>query len=215
MAEKEYSVAESLLFQERMVDSARVIFQKIASDYPQSRYACKAECALAWSLEQYQNPGDSSVALAYQAIIDKYPQTEYADFAKKRLGIKVVKAPLPPPQTTQPAPSDTTADSTKTTPVPSGIPKAPAPKVKGIFYYPQAQLETGIKGKVGLKIKIDFTGKVTDVAVVNSLNNQEIDDAAKDAALRTEFDPTLINPVQLNDWFLYEVEVVPPQQPQQ
>lgn len=217
LAEKEYLVAESLLFQEKKVDSAKVILQKIVSDYPQSRYACKAECALAWSLEQYQNPGDSSVALAYQAIIDKYPQTEYADFAKKRLGIKVVKAPVPPPQQqpTQPAPSDTTADSTKTTPAPSGMPKAPTPKVKGTFNYPQSQLGTGIKGKVVLKIKIDFTGKVTDVAVVNSLNNQEIDDAAKDAAMRTEFDPTLINPVQLGEWFLYEVEVIPPQPSQQ
>jgi len=217
LAEKEYLVAESLLFQEKRVDSARVILQKIVSDYPQSRYACKAECALAWSLEQYQNPGDSTVALAYQAIIDKYPETEYADFAKKRLGMKVVKAPVPPAQQqpTQPAPSDSTADTTKTTPATPGIPNAPAPKIKGTFYYPQSQLETGIKGKVVLKIKIDFTGKVTDVAIVNSLNNQEIDDAAKDAAMRTEFDPTLINPVQLGDWFLYEVEVIPPQPLQQ
>lgn len=217
LAEKEYAVAESLLFQEKKIDSAKVVLQKIVRDYPQSRYACKAECALAWSLEQYQNPGDSSVALAYQAIIDKYPQTEYADFAKKRLGIKVVKAIVVPPQQqpTQPAPSDTTTDSTKTTPAPSGMPKAPAPKVKGTFNYPQSQLDTPIKGKVVLKIKIDFTGKVTDVAVVNSLNNQEIDDAAKDAAMRTEFDPALINPAQQLDWFRYEVEVIPPQPTQQ
>ncbi len=218
LAEKEYTFAESLLFQERKVDSARILLQKIVSHYPQSRYACKAECALAWSMEQYQNPGDSSVALAYQAIIDKYPHTEYADFAKKRLGIKVVKAPAPAPQqqTTQTAPADSTADTTKTAPAPPSMPKAPPPKVKGTFYYPQSQIETGIKGKVVLKIKIDFTGKVTNVEVVNSLNNPEIDDAARDAALRTEFDPTLINPVQLGQqWFLYEVEVNPTQQTQQ
>jgi TonB family protein len=68
---------------------------------------------------------------------------------------------------------------------------------------------------VVLKIKISFTGKVTDVAIVNSLNNQEIDDAAKDAAMRTEFDPALINPAQQLEWFLYEVEVTPPQPSQQ
>lgn len=214
LAEKEYLVAESLLFQEKKVDSARVVLQKIVSDYPQSRYACKAECALAWSLEQYKNPGDSSVALAYKAIIDKYPQTEYADFAKKRLGIKVVKTAVVPTQQqpTQPAPSDSTRDTTKTTPATSGIPNAPEPKVKGIFNYPQAQLDSGIKGKVVLKIRIDFTGKVTEVEVVNSLDNKEIDDAAKDAAMRTEFDPSLINPVQLGGWFRYEIEVKLPTQ---
>lgn len=217
LAEKEYAVAESLLFQEKKVDSARVILQKIVSDYPLSRYACKAECALAWSLEQYQNPGDSSVALAYKAIIDKYPETEYADFAKKRLGMKVVKAPVPPPQQqpTQPAASDSTTDTTKTTPAPSGMPNAPEPKVKGVFNYPQSQLDSGIKGKVTLKIRIDYTGKVTEVEVVNSLNNQEIDDAAKDAAMRTQFDPTKIIPTQYGEWFLYEIEVTPPQPSQQ
>jgi TonB family protein len=217
LAEKDYLVAESLLLQEKKVDSARAIFQKIVSDYPQSRYACKAECALAWSLEQYKNPGDSSVALAYKAIIEKYPETEYADFAKKRLGIKIVKAPVTPPQQqpTQPAASDTTTDTTKTTPAPSGMPNAPEPKVKGTFYYPESQRDSGIKGKVTLKIKIDFTGKVTEVEVVNSLNNQEIDDAAKDAAMRTQFDPVQIIPTQFGEWFLYEVEVKPPEQLQQ
>ncbi|HVP35436.1 MAG TPA: TonB family protein [Terriglobales bacterium] len=217
LAEKEYAAAESLLFQEKKVDSARVILQKIVSDYPQSRYACKAECALAWSLEQYRNPGDSSVALAYQAIIDKYPQTEYADFAKKRLGIKLVRAPIPPPQqgTTPPVPADSSKDTTKTNSPTPGIPNAPEPKVKGTYYYPESQREAGIKGKVVLKIRIDFTGKVTEVEVINSLNNQELDDAAKDAAMRTQFEPSKILPTQFGEWFRYEIDVAPPAATQQ
>ncbi len=37
LAEKEYLQAESLLFQEKEVDSAKVVLQKITSDYPQSK----------------------------------------------------------------------------------------------------------------------------------------------------------------------------------
>jgi TonB family protein len=210
LAEKEYLLAESLLFKEEKIELAKEIFQKILENYPQSKYACKSEYALAWILEQYANPGDSSVILAYQELIDKYPGTEYADFAKNRLGIKVKKAP-PPPQETQPAAADT-SDTTQTqTPTPyANIPRPPEPLQKGVFVYPQSQIYSGIKGKVILKIKIDFVGKVTDVVVLESLNNLEIDEAAKEAARNTAFDPQEINPLELGGWFLYEIDASPP-----
>jgi len=212
LAEKEYLLAESLLFKEEKIDSAEAIFQKIVDFYPQSKYACKSEFALAWILENYSSPGDSSVALAYQELIDKYPGTEYADFARKKLGMRIVRATAPAPQESEPAPADT-SDTTQAPPetTPSGIPKAPQPLVKGQFIYPQSQIESGIKGKVVLKIKIDFTGRVEEVIVLNSLDNAEIDEAAKNAALNTTFDPMEIDPLELGGWFLYEVEVNPPQ----
>lgn len=212
LAEREYLLAESLLFKEKKIDSAEAIFNRIASDYPQSKYASKSDCILAWILENYNNPGDSSVILAYQNLIEKYPGTEYADFAREKLGMKIARAPVPPPeQPTQTAPADT-SDTTETTPVstPSGMPKAPEPLVKGQFVYPQSQMESGIKGKVVLKIQIDFTGRVTDAVVLNSLGNLEIDEAAKNAALNTTFAPEKIDPMQLGGWFSYEIEVAPP-----
>jgi len=212
LVEKEYILAESLLFKAEKVDSAIAIFKKIVNDYPQSKYASKSEFALAWILENYNNPGDSSVALAYKALIDKYPQTEYADFARKKLGVNVVKAPAPAPQQqTQTTPPADTSDTTKA-PKPPEIPKTPPPVTTGTFTYPESQIETGIKGKVVFKIKIDYTGKVTEAVILNSLNNTEIDEAAKNAVLNTTFNPQLINPLQFGEWFLYDLDVNPPPQ---
>ncbi len=61
-----------------------------------------------------------------------------------------------------------------------------------------------------LKIRIDFDGTVSDAEVVNSLENMWIDEAAKEAALNTTFDLEKIDPMQLGEWFIYTVEVVPP-----
>lgn len=82
----------------------------------------------------------------------------------------------------------------------------------GTFIYPESQIETGTKGKVVLKIIIDYTGKVTEAVILNSLNNAEIDEAAKNAALNTTFNPQLIDPLDLGKWFLYEIDVNPPPQ---
>jgi len=61
-----------------------------------------------------------------------------------------------------------------------------------------------------LKIRIDFEGTVSDAQVVNSLENMWIDEAAREAALNTTFDPEKMDPMQLGGWFLYSVEVIPP-----
>ncbi len=212
LAEKKYLLAESLLFQEEKIEQAKELFQQIVGDYPQSKYARKSDLALAWILDNYSNSEDSSVILAYQDIIKKYPDTEYADFAKKKLGMKVVKAPPPPPpQESKPAAADS-SDTTKTqeqSPY-ADIPKAPTPLTKGTFVYPSSLIDSGIKGKVILKIQIDFVGKVADVVILKSLENLEIDEAAEEAARNTTFDPQMINPLELNGWFLYEIDVVPP-----
>jgi len=65
-----------------------------------------------------------------------------------------------------------------------------------------------------LKVRIDFDGTVSDAVVVNSLENMWIDEAAKAAALNTTFDPEKIDPMQLGEWFLYTVEVIPPDEGQ-
>ena len=52
---------------------------------------------------------------------------------------------------------------------------------------------------------------VREAVVVNSLGNIWIDEAAKQAALKTTFDTQKMDPTQLGGWFLYPVEVKPPE----
>jgi hypothetical protein len=47
--------------------------------------------------------------------------------------------------------------------------------------------------------------------VVNSLENPWIDEAARQATLSTVFDAEKIEMNQIGGWFLYSVEVVPPE----
>ena len=210
--EKKYLLAESLLIKEEKPDAAKEFFQEIMEKYPSSKYALKSEFALAWILEHYSNPEDSSLVLAYKGLIDKYPGTEYADFAREKLGIAVKKAASTPPKEVQPAPADTSdTTNTATTPTLSGIPKAPVPQKKAQFIYPSSLEESGIKGKVVLKIKIDFTGKVMNTEVLTSIGNIEIDEAAQKAAMDTTFDPMKIDPMESSEgWYIYEVDVNPP-----
>ena len=87
---------------------------------------------------------------------------------------------------------------------------APIPLKPGVFVYPESEKESGIKGKVTFKIMIDFQGKVVDAVLVNKTGNYQIDEAAKQAALQTTFDPQKIDPALLGGWFLYDVGVIPP-----
>jgi hypothetical protein len=63
---------------------------------------------------------------------------------------------------------------------------------------------------VGFKIIIDFEGKVLDAVSLNKTGNYWIDEAAKKAAMETTFDPQKIDATLLGGWFLYDVEVIPP-----
>ncbi len=83
---------------------------------------------------------------------------------------------------------------------------------KGEFMYPEQERLSGIKGTVVLKIQIGFDGLVKEAEVVNSLGNLWIDEAAKQAALKTAFDIQKMDPTTLGGWFLYPVEVKLPEQ---
>jgi TonB family protein len=213
--EREYRKAERMLFEDGNVDSALILYNGVVERFPQSIYASKATYAIAWITEHYANPGDSTVILAYQRVIDKYPNSEYAEAARVKLGLPPqmpVLAPSPPPQEKppeQPTPDTSKVDTTSTS-APS-IPMAPQPLTAGVFVYPESEKYSGIKGKVGFKILISFDGKVIDAVLLNKTGNYSIDEAAKQAALQTTFDPQKIDPAHLGGWFLYDVEVIPPQ----
>lgn len=212
-AEKVYQEAERLLFEENLVDSALALYGLILEEFPHSLYASKSAYAKAWTVEHFANPGDSTVALAYLKVIDEYPESEYAEGARIKLGLSQRARPtLPPPSvdtTLQEEEKDTTMIAEPDTSGPK-IPKAPTPLKRGEFVYPETEILSDIKGVVVLKIRIDFDGTVSDAEVVNSLENMWIDEAAREAALNTTFDLEKIDPMQLGEWFIYKVEVVPP-----
>lgn len=212
--EKVYQEAESLLFVERDAYSALALYQRIMEQFPKSSYASKSAYAKAWALEHFTNLGDSTVVFAYQKVIDEYPDSKYAEEAKIKLGLSKRVQPAPPPAPPPPPPSqpekkDTTQIAKPDTSGPQ-IPKAPNPVQKGRFVYPETEILSGIRGTVVLKIRIGFDGRVAEVQVVNSLGNIWIDEAAKKATLETIFDPQKIDPKDLEGWFLYPVEVIPP-----
>jgi TonB family protein len=214
--EQIYRQAEQYLLEERDVYSAMNLYDLIIEKFPQSSYASKSLFAKAWATEYLLNPQDSSAILAYQEVIDKYPDTKYAEEAKIKLG-QSKKAEPPPvqvPVQTTPVLADST-DTTKTTADTSQtlIPKAPEiPLKKGVFVYPEQARFSGIKGTVVLKIQIGFDGLVKEAEVVNALDNLWINEAAKQAALNTTFDTQKMDPTILGGWFLYSVEVIPPEQ---
>jgi len=209
-----FQEAEILLLKQGDVDSATSLYQKIVQDFPYSRFAPASKYALTWAQEQYQNPGDSTVILAYQELVDTYPESEYADAARLKLGIKKPKKPKTPPKEEPPPPeegADTLAQAEEEQK--PEFPLAPQPKTRGEFVYPESELESGIKGKVVFKIRIDnFSGEVYEAEMVNSLDNHYIDEAAKEAAMQTVFEPDSIDVMHIGGYFLYEVEVKPPGQ---
>jgi TonB family protein len=208
-----YQQAGRVLFEEHQVDSALALYDMIIEQFPHSLYASKSAYAKAWTMEHFANPGDSTVALAYQEVIDEYPESQYAEEARIKLGLSQRAQPTVPAPREISSPQEEKKDTTMVEiPDTSGpqIPRAPIPLQRGEFVYPETEILSGIKGAVVLKIRIDFDGTVSDAEVVNSLENMWIDEAARKAALNTTFDPEKIDVMQLGGWFLYTVEVMPP-----
>jgi len=214
--ERDYLEAERMLQEYGNVDSALILYNSIVERFPQSIYAGKAAYAAAWLIEHYANPEDSTVALAYQRVIDEYPNSEYADAARIKLGLAPRKGmPSPPTPQQQELPEEQTPDTAQvdTSLASSGpsIPRAPQPLKRGEFVYPESEIESGIKGKVMLKIMINFEGKVDQAVLVNETGNYWIDEAAIKAAMETTFEADSIDMMLLGGWFLYDVEVRPPE----
>ncbi|RKX24828.1 MAG: hypothetical protein DRP45_07330 [Candidatus Zixiibacteriota bacterium] len=78
--------AEDHLIGEENIDSARINYQHVVDNYPDSKYHLAAQFALLWLTEMYDAPGDSSLILAYQEFADSFPGTMWADTALRRIG---------------------------------------------------------------------------------------------------------------------------------
>lgn len=77
--------AEDFLVDDSLIDSAKYYYQYIVDNYPESNYYLQSRFALIWIDEEYNPPGDSTIIVAYNAFIDSFPTTQWAQEAKGRM----------------------------------------------------------------------------------------------------------------------------------
>ena len=76
--------------------------------------------------------------------------------------------------------------------------------------YPAKEAREGVGGTVVLRVTIDASGNVLDVAVQRSSRNRNLDRAAMDAARRWKFNPGMRNGVKVGGDVLVPVKFTPP-----
>lgn len=204
--------AQDLLFNRGDPDSALLLLFEVEARFPQSEYAPQAAFTRAWIVDTYLFPEDSSGIYAYQEIIEKYPDTEFAQAAKGRLGLTRKTSDLAAEYTLLEGGDTTTFNPEDTTTYSKlGYPMAPEPLRAGLFVYPEELIDYEYRGKVLLKIFIDTFGQVREAEVLGSSDSELIDQAAIDAALKTTFDFHHMDPKELNGYFLHQVKFEPPE----
>lgn len=85
-------LAENQLLKENDIDGALALYESIVIDFPQSPYAPKAECAIAWTLEYMKGDRDSAKTI-FKGLAQKYPNSQCALLAQKKIAAKSAEAP--------------------------------------------------------------------------------------------------------------------------
>ncbi len=79
------------------------------------------------------------------------------------------------------------------------------------FQYPDQAATSKFQGRLTLKIKIDYNGRVTEVNILKGSNVALIDQEVKNIFLETYFDPLKIEPLHLGSYFIYYYEIELPE----
>jgi len=203
-----YARAESLIYYENDPDSAITIFRFIADNFPDM--AAKASFAIAWTLDNIISVTDSSAYYAYTSVNNEYPQTEYAEAAKIKLGMGTRTSVNRQPKRdrekdTQKELEEPEADPDSLRRMAMGLPPAPSVLTLGEFLYPEELLNRDLKGEVIFKIKFDITGRVQDYEIIGPSGERAIDSVATVALLETEFDTSNLDFTQLDSFFRYSI----------
>jgi len=203
-----YARAESLIYYENDPNSAITIFRLIADYFPD--LAAKASYAIAWTLDNIVNSTDSSAYYAYVSVKDKYPDTEYAEAAKEKLGLtsKVrerQQRSSSRENVEQQTPGESEVNKDSLMMEAMGLPRAPQVVTLGEFLYPEELLDKDLKGEVIFKIKLDITGRVQDYQIIGPSGERSIDSVATAALLETEFDTSNLDFTQLDTFFRYSI----------
>jgi TolA-binding protein len=206
-------------------DSAKVILTSIPTRFPRSEYSPKALLSLGFLAEVHRrSEADSTALLAYQEVLKKYPETEYAQRAKEKVGL----AP-PEPTKTNSASAPLSADSMRADTTrrvdTSDVIFSPedslrmgfrqhnlAPPVKkdGQFIYPASELDANIRMRLVFKVLLDFEGKVRRAELQNPTESEVLNQEARRAVEQTEFEMVQVPPHLYNTFFIYQLTVVPP-----
>ena len=217
-----YGQAEDEYFLNNNPQEAIRIFKFIQAAFPKSDFAAKSAYAMAWITAKTQAAdGDSSAYRAYQDVVDRYPETVYADKAKIEMGL--VKVDKPERKKTQnkanqnkgpEADSLQKANADSLQQYAGTLPSAPPVKDTAEFLYPMRLLNEGHreKGRVIFKVRIDLFGNVIDQQLLGTSGNETIDSVATQTLLNTVFDTSDIADLSsLNDYFRYDIKFEPPQ----
>jgi len=219
-----YRDAEDKYFIDNDPVSAINLFSYIETTFPQSEYAAQSAYARAWLTDlMLTEDGDSASYLAFSEVVEKYPETPYAESAKIKMGL--VKKPRPgnqkkPAQNSPKDNQDPQQDSLSRARADSlrlaanTLPRAPAVKDSGEFLYPAELMDARIKkrGRVTFKIKLDLFGNIIEHEMLGPSGNGLIDSLAVEALLNTTFDMSTVQDLStLDDYFRYDVNFEPPQ----
>jgi TolA-binding protein len=200
---------------------AMAIFDHIEKAFPETDLAIKSAYAKAWITAQTDRAdGDSSAYLAFADIVDKYPESAYAQDAKIRMGLVKKERPAPkkPDQQQTKQPDENQPDSlerARADSLTNALPMAPPVLDSIAFVYPESLLNEGHreKGRVIFKIKLDLFGTVTDYELLGTSGNMTIDSVAVATLRQTTFDMSELqfqNLSLLEGYFRYDIRFEPP-----
>jgi TonB family protein len=239
--DKLYELAEEQYFDRGDADSALTLFRRLMEEYPDSRLVPRADFAIAKIELSRFVPNtesadstyvDSTMILLFKGLAEKYPNTpigvEAAQLVGGRGTPKTVVAPTDQskPKTDSTTVLDTTAvfatvdtlseSQRAEEKLRAEIEATPMitiqePVTKGEFVYPLSAVGTRLEGKLMLKIKIEFDGKVSDINFLKGSGNADIDRDVKKALLETYFSPIQFDPSKFPGWYIYYYDVKLPE----
>lgn len=94
--ESAFLSAELNLFQLNKPDKALEVYRGVEKTYPDSPLAAKAAYAVAWVLINKLDREEEGMQ-EYRRIVERYPYTDYADAARRKLGLKPIAAQMQGP----------------------------------------------------------------------------------------------------------------------
>lgn len=223
-----------------LLDSAHYYYSLVIDSFPFSDYSLKARYDILWAYDKYLAPGDSSLLAMYRTFVDSFPESEFTVAIGNEYGIRPTGASRKQerrqtptqqeeqfqdttetePQQPPPGESDTTlflpgVDTTFITDQ-SGNRLRPANEYflreDVPFVYPLEAVAYNIEDKLYFQIRIDFSGEVVEMKLMNPTPSGELNEAIQRTVKQTKFDARRI-PAELYDhWFYYTYTVTMPRE---